>query len=384
MFDLDHFRTQVRKMLSSERSGSILLDRKDAKPIQYISRHHPPRQSATTYSGTLAAPLMPNKRNVWTVTFHLVMPSRMRNRLDLRPREMANLKLRQLDLIVAVEEAGSLGKAASRIGMTQPAVSKSLHELENMLGQRIFDRLSRGVAPTPAGEIVLRHAKIMLRQLRHATEELSMQLTGQVGEVHVGSLLAATPFLLPRSIGIARELYPGLRIKVTEGTSAQLLNRLSLGEVDIVLGRVPDIWGSGNIRTEPIYMEPISFVARVQHPLATLHDIGFADLVGFDWILPALGTVMRSQVEAAFRHAQVPSPERFLEGLPLLSQLALLASTDMIGVLPQRVILTQPGISPLRMGCSLPDIAVGYSLRGDVDPSPATSAYVQALKLIVA
>lgn len=304
--------------------------------------------------------------------------------MDLIAREMANLKLRQLELIVAVEEEGSLGRAASRIGMTQPAVSKSLHELENMLGERLFDRLPRGVAPTQSGEIILRHAKIMLRQLRHATEELSMRQTGEVGEVHVGSLLAATPFLLPRSIGIARQLYPGLKIKVTEGTSAQLLNQLSLGEIDVVLGRVPDIWGPRSIRTEQIYSESVSFVAGLHHPLAGVSDIGLTDLVRFDWIFPAPGTVMRSQVEAAFRHAQVPPPERFLEAIPILSQAALLVSTDMIGVLPQSVIATQPGITTLRVGSGLPDIGVGYSLRGDVDPSPAIRVYVEALKRIMA
>ncbi|HET7757563.1 MAG TPA: LysR family transcriptional regulator, partial [Steroidobacteraceae bacterium] len=109
-------------------------------------------------------------------------------------------RLRHVELIAELYDCGSILKAARRLSLTQPTLTKALRDVESTLGLKLFERSNRGLEPTAYGEIFARHARIVLTQLRHAAEELESLRAGYAGKVSVGTLLAAAASVLPDAI----------------------------------------------------------------------------------------------------------------------------------------------------------------------------------------
>ena len=149
-------------------------------------------------------------------------------------------RLRHVELIAELYDCRSILKASRRLSLTQPTVTKSLQDVESTLGVRLFERSNRGLEPTAYGEIFARHAKIVLAQLRHAAEELESLRAGYSGRVTVGTLLAASASILPDAIALLKKQRPGVAISVVVGTYDILMPSLLVGDLDMVLGRLPE------------------------------------------------------------------------------------------------------------------------------------------------
>ena len=139
------------------------------------------------------------------------------------------VSVRQLRLVAAIAEAGSMVRAGEAIGMTQPGVSKAVRDLERDLGVALFERGNRGVTPTSYGEALVRHARRALAQLEHAAQEIDDLAHGAGGRVAVGTLLAASAWLLPRAIDRLRTERPRVIVDVVEGTNDRLQPMLLRG-----------------------------------------------------------------------------------------------------------------------------------------------------------
>src|SRR6185312_1396492 len=138
---------------------------------------------------------------------------------------------------------------------------------------------NRGLSPTPYGEIFARHSKTVLAELRHAAEELENFRTGHGGHVFVGTLLAASANLLPQAIALLKKERPGVAITIMDGTYDLLLPALLLGDLDMVLGRLPDVGRNGALTYEEFYAEPSCLVTRCGHPLFQTAHLTLADLI---------------------------------------------------------------------------------------------------------
>ena len=112
----------------------------------------------------------------------------------------SRLRLRQLRLMLALDELGSLRRASDKIGMTQPAATKMLHEAENLLGVKLFERMSRGMRVTPFGETVIYYARMVFAELSGMREELAALESGNLGRVTIGAIPALASGLLTRTI----------------------------------------------------------------------------------------------------------------------------------------------------------------------------------------
>jgi DNA-binding transcriptional LysR family regulator len=152
-----------------------------------------------------------------------------------------NLKLSQLLVFDRVMETGSIQRAANDIGLTQPAVTKVIQELESSLEGALFERSNRGVVPTDLGRVVGRRIKSLLAEFRHMSEELDHFRFGTAGHVVVGTLIAASAHLLPIAITRMKMRAPEVLITIREGPTAQLFPSLATGELDIVVGRLPEV-----------------------------------------------------------------------------------------------------------------------------------------------
>ncbi|SDM53563.1 LysR family transcriptional regulator [Polaromonas sp. JS666] len=263
------------------------------------------------------------------------MPATPRSSSSI-PQLLNRLRMRQVALILAVGEHGTLRKASAELGMTQPAATKMIQELESALGQRLFERVGRGQKLTPAGASVLRYFRGMRGSVESMTRELAELEQGGSGRVSVGSIMAPSPNLLTQAIIALKKAYPLLSVDVTMDTSDRLFELLREGVLDVAIGRIRDEHRADYAFT-PLENEALALVAGVKHPLAKKKTVKFADLLGYGWILQPHGSPMREVLEQEFRMLQAPSPKGLIETASILTTTNLIAETDMVGVMPESI-----------------------------------------------
>ena len=254
----------------------------------------------------------------------------------LIPQLLNRLRMRQVALILAVGEHGTLRKASAELGMTQPAATKMIQELESALGQRLFERVGRGQKLTPAGTSVLRHFSGMRGSFEAMTRELAELQLGSAGRVSVGSIMAPSPKLLTHAIIALKKAFPLLSVDVTLDTSDRLLELLREGSLDLAIGRIRDAHRA-DYSFEPLENEALAVVAGVHHPLAKKRNVKFAELLIYPWILQPPGSPMREVLEQEFRLQQALPPQGLIETASVVTTTCLMNETDMIGVVPQSI-----------------------------------------------
>ncbi len=244
--------------------------------------------------------------------------------------------MRQVALILAVGEHGTLRKASGQLGMTQPAATKMIQELESALGQRLFERVGRGQKLTAAGSSVLRYFRGMRGSIESMTRELAELQLGSSGRVSVGSIMAPSPTLLTQAIIALKTAYPLLSVDVTVDTSDRLFELLREGVLDVAIGRIREEHWADYVFTA-LENEELAIVAGVHHPLGDRKTLKFASLLDYPWILQPTGSPMREVLEHEFRMLQAPTPKGLIETASILTTTNLIAETDMIGVMPQSI-----------------------------------------------
>ncbi|HKD54225.1 MAG TPA: LysR substrate-binding domain-containing protein [Steroidobacteraceae bacterium] len=293
-------------------------------------------------------------------------------------------RLRHVELVAEIYGSRSILKASRRLNLSQPTVTKALQDVERTLGVSLFTRTNRGLEPTPYGEIFARHAKIVLAQLRHAAEELENLRAGYSGKVTVGTLLAASASILPDAIALLKKERPGVAISVVVGTYDILVPSLLVGDLDMVLGRMPEQGRSRALVYEDFYTEPICLVVRHGHPLSRKRRLTLRELVNEAWLLPMPETTLRRQIERAFLDANAPLPRNVIESISILTNRVLLRKSDCIGVMPYHVALDdveQQLLSILPVKLKSIESPVGAILRAPGNLPPAASALLECLRI---
>ncbi|GAB1577224.1 LysR family transcriptional regulator [Bordetella petrii] len=294
------------------------------------------------------------------------------------------LRLRHLNLLAALREQGSVHKAAARLGMTQPAASKLLLELEDMFGVPLFIRSRRGIVPTAFGHALARSTDVLLADLSGARDELVALAAGAAGRLRVGVQQVALPVLLPRAARRLRTEYPGVTVLVQEGSHDMLLASLARGELDCVLGRLGAGAAQASFTTEVLYDEPILVVARVGHPLARSTRITPAALARQAWILPPPEAPLRQRIDAYFAQAGLALQAPVIESVSLLANEVFLRDGDMLAAMPRAVAQHYAALGILAVLKFKPDWAmptVGVVRRRQVEPAPALLHFLQALRI---
>lgn len=300
-------------------------------------------------------------------------------------RAMTRLKLKQLRLLVAVQRRGSILHAARDLNLSQPAATRMIKDLETDFEVLLFTRTNRGVVPTVYGDTLIRHGKLVFAQIANAAQELDDLATGTAGRVVVGTLLAASARLLPLAIGAILKERPDLVIKVVEGTNEVLIPSLRAAELDLVVGRLPTHRHRSDLDQLRLYDERIVAVVRHGHPLAGRAGIGLPDMAGFGWILPPAETTLRRQVDQYFVSHPEFAPRRVVESVSYLTNRALVASSDIISVLPGHVAAADIASTTFaRLDWVVPVGAgpVGVSVRRTGELSPAARAFIRVLKQV--
>ncbi len=313
--------------------------------------------------------------------------SRGQKHFRIAERVLVRLKLRQLRLLVAVDEQKSIQRAARQLSVSQPAASKLIRDLEEDFGVELFERTNKGVIATEYGDALVRHGRLILAQLFHAAQELDDINDGSTGRVVIGTLLAASAVLLPQAIARVIAGKPNLTVKIVEGTNDKLMPALRTGDIDMVVGRLPTHRYRNELTQEKLYNERSIAVCRTGHPLHNKKRVSLDDLIQLGWILPPPETTLRRQLDTLFLDKDKGFPTQIVESVSYLSNRELLTSTDMVGVFPEHVIdrdVSAGILAPVAWKLPFTSTSVGVSYRKHKGLSPASDLFLDELRSVAA
>ncbi|QHJ00493.1 LysR family transcriptional regulator [Xylophilus rhododendri] len=220
----------------------------------------------------------------------------------------ARLRFRQLSLLVALEECGSVNRAAERLNMTQPGLTKALREVESTFGSELFVRTKQGVYPNELGQCLIRHARLMDADLGHLREQMNGVLRGSGGRVAVGAITGALHSVLIDALAELRRLQPALSIEIRESTSLELLNAIDDGRLDLAIGRTTVTSKVEQFDYEPLMDESVSVAVGPRHALAKARRVTLAQLAKYQWIIYPGNMPLRKLLEREFREAGLDLP----------------------------------------------------------------------------
>lgn len=298
---------------------------------------------------------------------------------------VSRVKIRHLKLLVTVAEQRNIYQASQLMHIAQPAATKSIRDLEQALELQLFNRSVRGVSTTPYGDVLVKHAKLILSQIKNASEELASLKEGISGHISIGALLATSPALLPKSLALLKNQQNNIAISIVEGTNDRLMPALAQGDLDLVVGRLPEVQDHEDLQAEILYYEPIAVVARQGHPLSKKRKLALDDLTDESWILPPTGTVLRRVLDNEFHKQGLKVPQNSIASVSILTNRTLLMETDMIAVMPYQLIHSYEELGLL---CTLPvEIKaqlgpVGVTTRANIELTPATKFLLDAMRTV--
>jgi DNA-binding transcriptional LysR family regulator len=295
----------------------------------------------------------------------------------------SRLKTRQLTLLVHLDDERSVLRAAAAAGMTQPAASKLLREIEIALDVKLFERHARGIVPTWYGEILVRHARLALAEIGQAQEEIAALKSGQSGKAAVGTVLNPGTNLIPMAVARVKQQHPAMLVSIELDSSKPLMEKLLQGHLDMLVARVLDWQGSEGLNFEPLADEPHDVIAGSHHPLAGRGNLRLEDLVEQCWVLPPPGSLVRDNLVSVFLDRGLPLPRDIVQtnSLPVIT--SLLRLTNMIVPLPQEAVLPycQSGVLTVlleRIGVRIGSF--GIITRRDHKLSPGAQTMLKVLR----
>lgn len=276
---------------------------------------------------------------------------------------IASLRTRHLQVLLAVAGAGSMQRAAQRIHLTQPAISKLVREIEAIFGTPLFERSKRGVALTECGRALVERAQFMLNDLERAREEVRALSSGVIGRLRIGAPAVAESMLLAKALLALRRIAPALSIQIAEGARAALLEQLRRGELDCVVGRLDVGSVHPDFRCEPLTRLPVHVVVGLKHPLARAKRVGIGDLSAYPWILPPAHSPIRVVIDNLFVGSGLAAPVPAIESTSIRLNYELVRGTDLIGVMTDDAAVAYAAqralaILPIDVGARLPPVGV--------------------------
>jgi len=298
--------------------------------------------------------------------------------MALSPNEGGAMKLHALQALVAAVEEGSLRAAARRIGVSQPALTKLVRELEIELAAPLLVRHSQGVRPTAQGQVLFEHAQRVARELASAADQIH-QLGGRMhGEINVAAVPVAMMLLMPETLRTFSRAFPDIRLRVSEEMFVEQLQKLRGGQVDLVVGGIPEGLPSGEFITESLMQTRMVVVARRDSRFLRARHL--AELRQAHWIYTgtSIQTGYASHLFAA--HGLPPPPVGAMVN-STLALMALLGSGDLLGLMPEQIVAHALGKDIVRLPLLEPGLplTVGTIIRSGSVVSPAIRQFIAHL-----
>jgi DNA-binding transcriptional LysR family regulator len=247
---------------------------------------------------------------------------------------LLRVRTRQLLLLALLDAQRNLGRAAAAMNISQPAATKLLLQLEDALGERLFERRARGMEPTAHGEVLIRYAKRVLTDFGGAREEMQALSSGLHGALRIGCVPGAVPELLAPALVAYRGRHPHVAVSVAVETSDVMLAQLARGDVDLILGRLTENHSTDALACIPLLDESQVVVVRAGHPVLAQPAPSLQDMSACTWVLQPPGSPQRMRFEASLREAGIATRLSIVETASTIATTALLEISDMAAVMP--------------------------------------------------
>jgi LysR family transcriptional regulator of gallate degradation len=286
-------------------------------------------------------------------------------------------------LFLAAVRHGNLTEAAAELGVSQPALSKSIKALESSLGVRLLDRGRFGVSPTPAGEALMQHGQVVEAELRSATGTIEALKGARSGHVLVGCGPTEANRLLPQALLQLATTHPELRVTALYGLNESLMPWVKLGEIDFALSSVPGRSVDPALTHESLFTETGVVVARAGHPLAQQRAIEPETLSHQRWVLPRRRELERLAFDDFFTRHDLEPPQAQVETTSTVLMKALVMQSDALTFIPRELIWweVQAGqLVPLNVRGTDWTRIVGITRRRRGSMSPAAMRLIEALR----
>ena len=282
---------------------------------------------------------------------------------------------RRLQYFLAVYEHGSLGRAAAALNLTQPALSKSVHQLESELKVRLFDRTPKGLVPTIYGDTLSLHARAVQSELRHAEREIALMSGAAKGEVRIGVTPSIATSLMPLIAAALHEERPAIELTVIEALVQHHGPALRQGELDLVLGG----WARGmdsDLATEVVCSDVVRVCARAGHPLVGQRR-RLPALLDFPWVMPPHTEFWLDHLDRSFVSAGLhpPAPAVISNSASFIT--AMVRSGDFLSYLPALLIARDRAAAEI-VELEVPELSVAIDVNVTYLARAALSATVSA------
>jgi DNA-binding transcriptional LysR family regulator len=294
------------------------------------------------------------------------------------------LKLRQLEVLIAVAQSGNMAKAAGQLAITQPVVSKTIADLEHTLGMRLFDRDRRGVALTRYGQVLLERSVAVFNDLRTGVTELELMADPTAGELRIGSSDALASGMVGAVIDTLSQHHPRLSFEVTLGgglTDLQYRELQSHG-LDLVIGRLPLVVPD-DLQATILYEESMMLVTAAQTDIVCGRKVRLSQLIDRPWCLPPLESYPWNLVADAFRGAGLDLPRRIVTTRSVQLLTSLIATGRFLSFLPRSVLHYSAERLSLRtwpIDVSIKRYPVGIVILKKRTINPATKLFIECAR----
>lgn len=287
----------------------------------------------------------------------------------------SNLKLKHLQLLIALDQFRHLGRTAEFLSVSQPAVSRTLGEIERMFETALFDRSTKGTEPTPTGQTVIGFARRVIAEYEKTRDALQTRQDGSAGRVSLGAMAVATPVLLAQAMVHFKQAKPAATVLVEEGDLTRLLPRLRMGELDLIAGRLEPGYAAPDLHTEALCQESMCLICAPQHPLASLKRVSWPQLQTQRWVMPPPWATSRTKLHQLFYKNRLDPPADCVETASLLVTINLIHALEAIGFVARNVGLHlqsqgQAHVLPMSLQLELPPLGI-ITLAGQI---PSTTA----------
>jgi len=294
------------------------------------------------------------------------------------------IKFRHIQSFVEIAREGSLKRAADKLSLTQPAISKTLKELEDIAGAALMVRNRAGVALTKQGEVFLQFAQVSLASLQQGFDSVE-QAGGRAGvTLKVGALPTVAASLMPPVIRSYADLCPDVTVRVVDGPHAYLIERLKLGELDLVIGRLGRPQSMESVSFTQLYSERVDFVVRAGHPLLDNPDLKHLS----DWpvIYPPEGSAIRPLVERFLIANGVPELRNRIETVSGAFGRIYARMTDAVWIISSGVAQTEIAdghLTRLPFESDITKGPIGLMTRPDAQPSAVERVFRMAVQTAI-
>jgi DNA-binding transcriptional LysR family regulator len=265
--------------------------------------------------------------------------------MSLHDRVSHRLKLRDLRMLLALDEWGSMAKAAAHLNLTQSGVSKAIAELEHTFGVRLYDRTPKGIEPTAYGRALLKGGVGVFDELRQSVDAIEHLADPTSGELRIGCAPPMSWGIVPVAIDLLVRRYPRMTFHVSEADPTTLrYHDLRERKIDLAIGRIIGPIPDDDIDAEVLYNERAFIVAGKNSRWAKRRKIALAELVGEPWCMPAPGSFAGSLLAETFKESGLPIPHinAVSFSIPLFN--ALLATGNFLCLLPNSLLQFAPDL----------------------------------------